>query len=98
MHVARNVRRDTLVRENPGGMLPGRRDVGCNGHRCWQIEGSPERHHRRSRAETRMHGVKPPGQRLLERDVDRHLARLPVRAAVPNRVAAFGKPVTEAMG
>jgi hypothetical protein len=45
-----------------------------------------------------MHGVKPPGQRLLERDVDRHLARLPVRAAVPNRVAAFGKPVTEAMG
>jgi hypothetical protein len=40
-------------------------------------------YHRRSRAETKMHWVKLPGQRLMARDFDRQVAEFQVRAAVP---------------
>ncbi len=55
-------------------------------------------YHRRSRAETKMHCVKPLGQRLMARDFDRQVAELQVRVAVLNRFTALGIPVTEAMG
>jgi hypothetical protein len=55
-------------------------------------------YHRRSRAETKMHCVKPLGQRLMARGFDRQVAELHVRVAVLNRFTAFGIPVTQAMG
>ena len=54
--------------------------------------------HRRSRAETRMHGVKLLGQRLTARDFDRQVAEFQTRVAVLNDFTALGQPVTQAMG
>ncbi len=55
-------------------------------------------YHRPSRAETRMHCVKLPGQRLSARDFDRQVAELQVRVAVLNGLTALGIPVTAAVG
>ncbi len=55
-------------------------------------------YHRRSRAETKRHCVKLPGQRLMARDFDRQVAALQVRIAVLNGYTALGIPVTEAVG
>jgi hypothetical protein len=63
-----------------------------------RFERGPERYHRRSRVETRMHGVKLLGQRLLARDFDRQVAELQVRIAVLNGYTALGIRVTEAVG
>jgi hypothetical protein len=54
--------------------------------------------HRRSRAETKMHGVKLLRQSLMARDFDRQGAELQVRIAVLNGCTALGIPVTEAVG
>ena len=63
-----------------------------------RFAGGPERHHRRSQAETRTHGIKLPGQRLAARDLDRQVAESQVRAAVQNGFTALGIPVSEAVG
>jgi hypothetical protein len=55
-------------------------------------------YHRRSRAETKMHCVKHPGQRLASRDFDRQVTDFQVRVAVPNGFIARRIPVTEAVG
>jgi hypothetical protein len=55
-------------------------------------------YHRRSRAETKMHCVKPLGQRLMARAFDRQVAQLHIRVAVLNRFTALGIPVTKTMG
>ena len=55
-------------------------------------------YHRRSRAETKMHCVKLPGQRLSARDFDRQVAEFQVRVAVLNGFTALGTPVTEIAG
>jgi len=55
-------------------------------------------YHRRSRLETRMHCVKLLGQQLMARDLDRQVAELQVRIAVPNLYTALGIPVTVALG
>lgn len=54
--------------------------------------------HRRSRAETRMHCVKPLGQRLSARDIDRQIAEFQVRVGMLNGLTALGIPVTKAVG
>ena len=54
--------------------------------------------HRRSRVETKMHCVKPPGQRLMARDFDRQVAEVQVRVAVLNGFTALGTPITEIAG
>lgn len=53
-------------------------------------------YHRRSRAETRMHCVKLPGQRLSAREFDRQAAEFQVRVVVLNGFTAPGMPITEA--
>ena len=53
---------------------------------------------RRSRAETKMHCVKLPGQRLAASDLDRQVAEFQIRVAVLNGFTALGIPVTEARG
>lgn len=55
-------------------------------------------HHRRSRAETKMHCGKLLGQRLSARDFDRQVAELQVRVAVPNGFTALGTPLTDGRG
>ena len=55
-------------------------------------------YYRRSRAETKMHCVKLPGQRLAARDLDRQLAEFQIRVAVLNGFTALGIPVTQAVG
>src|SRR5690606_25475272 len=55
-------------------------------------------YHRRSRAETKMHCVKLPGQRLMARDFDRQVAEFQVRVAVLNGYTALGIPVTRVAG
>jgi hypothetical protein len=55
-------------------------------------------YHRRSRAETTMHGVKLLGQRRCSRDFDRQAGEFQVRVALPNGFTALGIPVTEAVG
>ena len=55
-------------------------------------------YHRRSRAETKMHCVKLPGQRLMARDFDRQVAEFQVRVAVLNGYTALGIPVTKVAG
>jgi len=54
--------------------------------------------HRQSRVETKMHCGKPPGQRLMARDIDRQVSEFEVRVAVLNGSTAPGIPVTEAEG
>ncbi|MCE8433407.1 IS5/IS1182 family transposase, partial [Rhodovulum sulfidophilum] len=51
-------------------------------------------YHRRSRAETKRHGMKLLGQRLMAREPDRQVAELQVRIAVMNAFTALGIPVT----
>jgi len=46
------------------------------------------RYHRRSRVETKMHGVKLMGQSLMARDFDRQVAEIQIRIAVLNRYTA----------
>ncbi len=53
-------------------------------------------YHRRSRAEAKMHCMKPLGLRLRSRDFDRQGAEVQIRAAVMNRFTALGIPVTVA--
>lgn len=55
-------------------------------------------YHRRSRVETKMHGVKLLGQRLMAPDFDRQVAEFQVRVAVLNGFTGLGIPVTEAVG
>jgi hypothetical protein len=60
-------------------------------------------YHRRSRAETKMHGLQLPGQSLMARDVDRQVAELPVRGGVAGgrrdfRVGASGPSRFHAAG
>ncbi len=55
-------------------------------------------HHRRSRAEAKMHCVKLPGQRLSAREFDRQVAEFQARLAVLNGFTALGTPVTEVAG
>lgn len=55
-------------------------------------------YHRRSRAETKMHCVKPLGQRLMVRDFDRKVAEVQVRIAIMNGYTGIGIPVTKAVG
>jgi hypothetical protein len=60
-------------------------------------------YHRRSRAETNMHGVKLLRQSLMARDVDRQVAELPVRGGVAGgrrdfRVGASGSSRFHAAG
>jgi len=54
--------------------------------------------HRRSRAETKMHCAKLPGQRLMARDPDRQVAEFQIRVAVLNGCTALGIPVTKVAG
>jgi hypothetical protein len=55
-------------------------------------------HHRRSRAEAKMHCPKLLGQRLSARDLDRQAAEVRVRIAVLNGFTALGTPITEVTG
>jgi hypothetical protein len=55
-------------------------------------------YHRRSRAETKMHCVKLPGQRLSARYFDRQVAEAHVRVAVLNGFIALGTPITGGTG
>lgn len=55
-------------------------------------------HHRRSRAETKMHCMKLLGQRLMARDFDRQVAEVQIRIAVMNGYTALGIPGTETVG
>ncbi|MGY9050388.1 MAG: IS5/IS1182 family transposase, partial [Rhodobacterales bacterium] len=55
-----------------------------------------EANHRRSRVETKMHCVKPLGQRLRARDFDRQVAEVQARVAMLNGYTALGIPVTMA--
>jgi len=59
-------------------------------------EGGPERYHRRSRIETKMHCVKLLGQRLAARDFDRQVAEFQIRVVVLNGFTALGMPFTQA--
>jgi len=54
--------------------------------------------HRRSLAETKMHYVKPLGQRLMTRDFDRQAADFQVRIAALNGYTALRIPVTTVAG
>ena len=45
-----------------------------------------------------MHSVKRPGQRLMARDFDRHVAEVQVRIAVINGLTASGILVTDSRG
>ena len=63
-----------------------------------RFEGGPERDHRQSRVETKMHCLKLPGQRLAARDFDRQVAEFQVSVAVLNGFTALGIPVTETVG
>ncbi|MBL3576207.1 IS5/IS1182 family transposase, partial [Rhodovulum sulfidophilum] len=62
------------------------------GRRIWRKWSG---YHRRSRAETKRHGMKLLGQRLMAREPDRQVAELQVRVAVMNAFTALGIPVTE---
>jgi hypothetical protein len=53
--------------------------------------------HRRSRVETKMHGMKLLGQRLMARNFDRQVAEVQVRIAVLNGYTARGIRVTKAV-
>lgn len=55
-------------------------------------------HHRRSRAETKMHCMKLLGQRLMAQHPDRQVAELQLRVAAMNGFAALGIPLTETVG
>jgi hypothetical protein len=55
-------------------------------------------HHRRSRADTKMHCVKLLGPRLMARDFDRQVAEFQIRVAVLNGYTALGIPVTKVAG
>jgi hypothetical protein len=55
-------------------------------------------YHRRSRVETKMYCMKPPGQLLMARDFDRQVAEIQIRITVLNRYTALGIPVTEPVG
>ena len=55
-------------------------------------------YHRRSRAETKMHGVKLLGQHLSAREFDRQVAEFQIRIAVLNGFTTLGIPLTEAVG
>ncbi|QFU08841.1 Transposase DDE domain protein [Palleronia sp. THAF1] len=55
-------------------------------------------YHRRSRVETKMHGMKLLGPRLMARDPDRQVAELQVRIAVMNGFTALGIPITQVVG
>jgi hypothetical protein len=54
-------------------------------------------YHRRSRVETKMHGVKLLGQCLSARDFDRQVAEIQIRAAILNGFTPLGIPRTEAV-
>jgi len=52
-------------------------------------------YHRRSRVETKMHCVKPMGQSLMARDLERQVAVVRIRIAILNSYTAIGIPITE---
>lgn len=55
-------------------------------------------YHRRNRAETKIHCVKPLGESLMAHDFDHQVAELQIRAAEPNGYTAIGIPFTEPVG
>ncbi len=67
----------------------------CPGHTLWR---RCSEDHRPSRAETKTHCVRLPGQRHSARDFDRAVAGFGNRIAVRNGFTAFATPVTEAVG
>jgi hypothetical protein len=61
------------------------------GHALWRRWRG---YRRRSHAETKMHCMKLPGQRLMERDSDRQVAEFQIRVIVLNGHTALGSHVT----
>ena len=61
------------------------------GRRRWK-NGSG--YHRRSLAETNMRCFKLLGERVIDRDFDRQVAKLQMRVAILNRFTQLGTPVT----
>lgn len=57
-----------------------------------------DRQNHRGCAETKLHCMKFPGQRLMARDFDRQVAELQVRVAILNGHTALGIHVTKAVG
>ena len=55
-------------------------------------------HHRRSLVEAKMRCLERLGERVMARDFDRQGAKLPVRAAIPNRFTALGTPLPKRAG
>ncbi|OHX19180.1 transposase [Chromobacterium sphagni] len=64
------------------------------GRRIWKRWSG---YHRRSLAETKMHGFKRPCSRVMARTFDRQVAELQVRAAFLNHFTALGRPKTVAV-
>ncbi len=52
-------------------------------------------YHQRSLVETKMHCFKLLGERIMARDFDRQVAELQIRAAIPGRFTALGRPQTQ---
>jgi hypothetical protein len=80
-----------MVRQNLRGVKIGRRSPHHGGQFC------TPKHNRKSRAETKLHSVKPLDQRLMVSDFERKVIQFQVRAAVLNCFTALGMPVTEAV-
>jgi hypothetical protein len=55
-------------------------------------------YYRRSLAEAKMRCLKLLGERVMSRDFDRQVAELQIRAAILNRFAALGTPITRRAG
>jgi hypothetical protein len=51
-------------------------------------------YHRTSLVETKMHGFKRLGERIMERMFERQVAQVPVRTALLNRFTQLGRPTT----
>jgi len=61
----------------------------CLGRALWRKWSG---YHRRSRVEAKMNCIKQLGQRLMAKAFDRQVAEIQIRAAILNRVTAFGAP------
>ena len=75
-----------------------RADAAPPGPRSLLIVATMERISPRSRVETKMHGLKLLGQRLMAWDFDRQVAELQIRIAVMNADTALCIALTEAVG
>jgi hypothetical protein len=61
------------------------------GHEVWKIWSG---YHRRSLVESKMHGFKRLGQRLMARTFERQVVEVHVRVGLLNRFTALGTPNT----